>query len=144
MVFTKISNKKKMKNGLFIAFLIILCLLIKIFYIQFVQGKELSYLAYQQQTLDRSINPKRGTIYDATGKNELAVSSTVETVTINPGNIKKEEKEKVAKALSEIFELEYETILKKVNKRSSIETIIKKVEKEKTDKLRIWMQENIH
>ena len=142
MVFTKISNKKKMKNGLFIAFLIILCLLIKIFYIQFVQGKELSYLAYQQQTLDRSINPKRGTIYDATGKNELAVSSTVETVTINPGNIKKEEKEKVAKALSEIFELEYETILKKVNKRSSIETIIKKVEKEKTDKLRIWMQEN--
>ena len=142
MVFTKISNKKKMKNGLFIAFLIILCLLIKIFYIQFIQGKELSYLAYQQQTLDRSINPKRGTIYDATGKNELAVSSTVETVTINPGNIKKEEKEKVAKALSEIFELEYETILKKVNKRSSIETIIKKVEKEKTDKLRIWMQEN--
>ena len=142
MVFTKISNKKKMKNGLFIAFLIIVCLLIKIFYIQFIQGKELSYLAYQQQTLDRSINPKRGTIYDATGKNELAVSSTVETVTINPGNIKKEEKEKVAKALSEIFELEYETILKKVNKRSSIETIIKKVEKEKTDKLRIWMQEN--
>ena len=142
MVFTKISNKKKMKNGLFIAFLIILCLLIKIFYIQFIQGKELSYLAYQQQTLDRSINPKRGTIYDATGKNELAVSSTVETVTINPGNIKKEEKEKVAKALSEIFELEYETILKKVNKRSSIEKIIKKVEKEKTDKLRIWMQEN--
>ena len=102
MVFTKISNKKKMKNGLFIAFLIIVCLLIKIFYIQFIQGKELSYLAYQQQTLDRSINPKRGTIYDATGKNELAVSSTVETVTINPGNIKKEEKEKVAKALSEI------------------------------------------
>ncbi len=142
MVFTKISNKKKMKNGLFIAFLIILCLLIKIFYIQFIQGKELSYLAYQQQTLDRSINPKRGTIYDATGKNELAVSSTVETVTINPGNIKKEEKEKVAKALSEIFELEYETILKKVNKRSSIETIIKKVEKDKTDKLRIWMEEN--
>ena len=142
MVFTKISNKKKMKNGLFIAFLIILCLLIKIFYIQFVQGKELSYLAYQQQTLDRSINPKRGTIYDATGKNKLAVSSTVETVTINPGNIKKEEKEKVATVLSEIFELEYETVLKKVNKRSSIETIIKKVEKEKTDKLRIWMQEN--
>ena len=142
MVFTKISNKKKMKNGLFIAFLIIVCLLIKIFYIQFIQGKELSYLAYQQQTLDRSVNPKRGTIYDATGKNELAVSSTVETVTINPGNIKKEEKEKVAKALSEIFELEYETILKKVNKRSSIETIIKKVEKDKTDKLRIWMEEN--
>lgn len=32
--------------------------------------------------------------------------------------------------------------MKKVTKRSSIETIAKKVEKEKTDELRVWMQEN--
>ena len=95
-----------------------------------------------QQTLDRSINPKRGTIYDTTGKNILAISSSVETVTVNPGNIKKEDKEKVAKKLSELFELDYETVLKKVTKRSSIETIIKKVDKEKTDELRRWMEEN--
>ena len=95
-----------------------------------------------QQTLDRSINPKRGTIYDVTGKNILAISSSVETVTVNPGNIKKEDKEKVAKKLSELFELDYETVLKKVTKRSSIETIIKKVDKEKTDELRRWMEEN--
>ena len=37
---------------------------------------------------------------------------------------------------------EYEKVLKKVTKRSSIETISKKVEKEKTDELRKWMQEN--
>ncbi len=95
-----------------------------------------------QQTLDRSINPKRGTIYDATGKNILAISSTVETVTVNPGNIAKEDKEKVAKKLSELFELDYETVLKKVTKRSSIETIVRQVEKEKTDELRTWMEEN--
>ena len=99
-------------------------------------------MAYAQQTLDRAINPKRGTIYDATGKNILAVSSTVETITVNPGNINKNDKEKVAKALSDIFELDYETVLKKVNKRSSIETITKKVDKEKSDELRKWMQEN--
>ena len=81
--------------------------------------------------LDRSINPKRGTIYDSSGKNVLAISSTVETVTVNPGNIEKEDKEKVAKKLSEIFSLDYETVLKKINKRSSIETIVKKVDKEK-------------
>ena len=95
-----------------------------------------------QQTLDRTINPKRGTIYDSTGKNVLAISSTVETVTVNPGNISKEDKEKVAKKLSELFELDYETVLKKVTKRSSIETIVKQVEKEKTDELRKWMEEN--
>ena len=138
----KLSSKKKMRNILFIAFLIIICLIVRIGYIQFLQGRELAELAYEQQTLDRKINPKRGTIYDATGKNILAVSSTVETVTVNPSNISAENKEKVAKALSDIFELDYETVLKKVKKRSSIETIVKKVEKEKTDELREWIEKN--
>ncbi len=138
----KLSSKKKMRNTLFISFLIFICLIVRIGCIQFVQGGELSSMAYQQQTLDRNINPKRGTIYDATGTNILAVSSTVETVTVNPGNISKENKEKVAKTLSDVFELDYEKILKKVSKRSSIETIIKKVDKEKTDQLRIWMEQN--
>ena len=138
----KLSGKKKMKNILFISFLLIICLIVRLGYIQLIQGKELAKLAYEQQTLDRKINPKRGTIYDATGKNILAVSSTVETVTVNPSNISAENKEKVAKALSDIFELDYETVLKKVKKRSSIETIVKKVEKEKTDELRKWIEEN--
>lgn len=142
MVEMKLSNKKKMRNTLFIAFLVIICLVCRIGYIQFVQGGELATLAYKQQTLDRNINPKRGTIFDGTKSKALAVSSTVETVTVNPGNISKNDKEKVAKILSEIFELDYEKILKKVTKRSSIETIAKKVEKEKTDRLRIWMKEN--
>ena len=97
-------------------------------------------MAYEQQTLDRTINPKRGTIYDATGQ-VLAQSSTVETVSVNPGNIAKEDKEKVAKKLSEVFDLDYEKVIKKVSKRSSIETIAKKVEKEKTDELRKWLEE---
>ena len=138
----KLSSKKKMRNTLFITFLIIICLIGRIGYIQFIRGGELSSMAYQQQTLDRTINPKRGTIFDSTGKNVLAVSSTVETVTVNPVNIDKENKENVARILSEIFELDYETVLKKVSKRSSIETIVKKVEKEKTDKLRVWMEQN--
>ena len=142
MVEIKLSSKKKMRNVLFICFIILIFLLGRIGFIQFVQGSELKELAYMQQTLDREINPKRGTIYDRTGKNVLAISSTVETVTVNPGNIKKEDKEKVAKKLSEIFELDYETVLKKVNKRSSIETIVKKVDKDKTDILRKWMEEN--
>ena len=76
------------------------------------------------------------------GKNVLAISATVETITVNPVNIASENKESVAKALSEIFNLDYEKVLKKVTKRSSIETIVKKVDKEQTDKLRIWMKEN--
>ena len=141
MVQTSLTNKKKMRNMLFIVFLIIVILIGRLGYIQLIQGKELSELAYEQQTLDRAINPKRGTIYDATGT-VLAQSSTVETVTVNPGNISAENKEKVARKLAEIFELDYEKVLKKVSKRSSIETIAKRVNKEKTDQLREWMEEN--
>ena len=142
MTAIKLSSKRRMKNMLFICFLLILCLLGRLGYIQFLKGSELSALAYQQQTLDRNVNPKRGTIYDSTGKNILAISSTVETVTVNPGNILKKDKEKVAKKLSELFNLDYDTVLKKVTKRSSIETIVKKIDKEKTDQLRIWMEQN--
>ena len=139
---SEINRKLRMKNIILVSFLIFAIILGKIAYLQFVKGSELQSMAYVQQTLDRSVNPKRGTIYDATGKNILAVSSTVETVTVNPVNIAEKDKEKVAEALTNIFELDYETVLKKVKKNSSIETIVKKVEKDKTDELRNWMEAN--
>lgn len=138
----KLSVRKRMKNSMFLSILILTALLVRIGYIQFVNGPELKEKAYAQQTSDRVISSKRGTIYDATGKVILAVSSSVETVTVNPTHIKDEDKEKVAQKLSEIFELDYETVLKKVKKRSSIETIVKKVDKEKTNELREWLGEN--
>lgn len=84
MIPIKLTSKKKIRNLLFISFIIFAILIGRVGYIQLIEGKELSQLAYEQQTLDRAISPKRGTIYDATGKNILAISSTVETVTINP------------------------------------------------------------
>ena len=44
--------------------------------------------------------------------------------------------------MADIFELDYEKILKKANKRTSIEIIVKKVDKEKTNELRVWLDEN--
>lgn len=137
----EIARKKRIRLALLCVVLIFSVLCIRVGYIQFVKGDWLKQMAYTQQTLDRKINPKRGTIYDATGKIVLATSSSVETVTVNPLNIGNDEKEKVAKKLSELFDLEYDKVLKKVKKRTGIETIAKKVEKEKTDELRIWMEE---
>ena len=137
-----LAKKRRIKIEMFSLVLVLILLCSRIFYIALIQGDELKSRAYMQQTLDRNINPKRGTIYDATGNTILAVSSTVETVSVTPTNINKNDREKIAKALSDIFSLDYETILKKVSKRSSIEIITKKVEKTKTDELRVWMQEN--
>ena len=137
-----LKNKKKMIKALFISFIIIVLLIGRIGYLQFIKGEELQTLAYEQQVQKRTINPKRGVIYDATGNYILAVSSTAYTITVNPTNIAKEEKEKLSKALSNIFELDYDTVLKKVQKNSSIETITKKVEKSKADELRQWLIDN--
>ncbi len=120
--------------------ILLILLLFRIGYLQFIEGSELKKKAYLQQTSDRSVNPKRGTIYDATGEKVLAISSTVQTITINPTII--QEKEKVAQKLSELFELDYEKTLKKVSKRSSIEKIASKVDNEKANLLREWLDEN--
>ena len=137
-----LSNKKKMLRTMFCSFFVMAFLGFRIGFLQFHDGEKLQILAYEQQVQQRAVSAKRGTIYDSTGKYILAVSSTAYQITINPTNITKENKEKVARALSDIFELDYEKVLKKVSKKSSIETITKKVEEEKADELRKWMLEN--
>lgn len=141
-------SPKKFKVLTSIVFFILLLLIIRIGFLQFVQGASLKESAYKQQTVNQLINPKRGNILDSTGK-VLATSAQVDTVSINPTRIKdsteqltKEKKEKVAHALSEIFELDYEETLAKVTSNSSIQTIAKRVEKDKIDALKKWMEEN--
>lgn len=133
---------------------IFVLLITRLGWIQFVQGAELKELASRQQTLNKIISPRRGTIYDTNGK-KLAISAEVDTITINPkkivvehddeevAKIKTEElKKKVAGGLAEIFSLDYETVLAQVKSENTTETIIKKVEKESVDKLKKWMEEN--
>lgn len=137
-----VTRKKRLKDMIFISQIIMLGMIWRIGWIQFKMGDKLQYMAHIQQTLEREFNPKRGTIYDATGERILAVSASTQSITVNPVNIKKEDKDKVAKKLSELFDIDYETALKRVSKRSSIENIAKKVDKNKADELRVWLQEN--
>ena len=139
---------KKLRVTLIVVILILLLLIVRIGFLQFVQGNYLKELAYNQQTINQIISPKRGNIYDSTGK-ALAISAQVDTITINPNKLvknsndeTKEFKEKIAKGLSEIFELNYDEVLEKVNSSSQVETIAKKVEQEKVDTLKKWIEEN--
>lgn len=144
-------NVKKLKLIFLVVILIFALLLGRLGYLQFIKGSYLKELAYNQQSINQIISPKRGIIYDANGT-ILATSASVDTITINPSKIKdskntsdertKEVKEKLAKAFSEIFELDYEETLEKVNSTSQVETIVKKVEQDKVDKLKAWLKEN--
>ena len=63
---SNVSQKKRMRNEIIVAWGLFFALIFRIAWIQFGMGSELQSMAYVQQTLDRSINPRRGTIYDAT------------------------------------------------------------------------------
>lgn len=134
-------NSKFLFWGMIAFFIVFFLLFIRLFILQIMDGSHLKESAVRQQTTARVISPTRGTIYDSTGKS-LATSAPVDTVTINPKSIKDENKEKVAKAFSDIFALDYEETLAKVKSTNSIETIIKKVEQDKIDELKTWMKTN--
>ena len=117
--------KKRLRIALLIILIVFILLIIRIGWIQLINGKFYANLALEQQNLGREITAKRGIIYDRNGE-ILAMSASSEMITINPNNIPKDKKESVARTISEILELDYEKILKKVNKNSSIEIIAKR------------------
>ncbi len=143
-----IISKKKLRISLIIIFILMILLIFRLFYLQLIDGSHLSELASKQQTTSEVISSKRGNIYDSTGAS-LAISETVDTITINPKKIKgktTEEttklKEKVAKGLSEIFSLDYNETLEKVNSDASVKKIASKVEESKVNELKTWMKDN--
>ena len=141
IIIDKPISSKKLKLIRTFSFSIFALLILRIFWIQFIDGSWLKEKAYRQQTSSTIISPERGNILDVNGK-PLAMSEDVDTISINPTKIAEKNKTLVAKGLSEIFELDYEETLKKVNSSSSFETIIKKVENDKVSKLEDWMSNN--
>lgn len=114
--------------------------------IQFIDGKELSKKAYNQQIEAQIISPNRGKIYDSKGE-ILAQSIAVDTVSINPNlitysNGKLVSDEVIAKGISQIFNVTYEELLKELTEDKSVIVVEKKVEKDKIDKLKQWMADN--
>lgn len=128
-----INNKKKIIFYIAffqMAFFILIC---RVFFIQSIKADEYQKMAYDQQTRDRLISPKRGEIVDR-NNNPIATNESVYSISVINSQI--EEPEKVASILSEKLELKYEDVLKKVNKKVALERIKTKVDKETADLIR--------
>ena len=141
-------SKKKLRNMLIVIITLFVLLTSRLFFLQVVDGERLTNLAVTQQTTSEIISSKRGNIYDSTGV-VLAKSETVDTISINPNKLVKKKaedtksyKELVARGLSDVFKLDYNETLNKVNSTASVETIAKKVEEDKVNELKTWMKEN--
>lgn len=138
------TQRKKIGWLLAGAVFLFCALMVRVAWLQIVRGEELSSAAREQQTSDNIITPERGLIYDRNMK-ILANNLSVETISITPKNVrgnKKQSAEEIARNMAQILELDYETVLGKINKQSSFEYIKKKVEKDQADALREYINKH--
>lgn len=141
MAYATLKNKKRVSVMLIIALVGFLLVIGRLFYVQIIKGNYYKEKAYMQQTKDRTVKASRGTIYDSKG-NKLALSVSANTLSVAPTNIKKEDKEKIAKDIAEIIDEDYDKVLNKLNKTVALVTIKTNIEKETATKLSSYISEN--
>ena len=142
--FPNTVSKFKVKSVLVITLLIIIALICRLAFLQFVDSSHLQALATSQQTLTETISAKRGNIYEATGE-ELAISYHTDKIYLNPSSIKHDNEETlamykkmIAQGLSDILELNYDEILNKINTSKNRFLVASDVVQEKVDELTSW------
>ena len=119
-------------------------LAVQLYKVMIVQHDEYESMAVEQQVRETTISAARGTIYDRNMK-ILAMSATVETVYISPAEMIKYEEDPslIANGLSQILNVDYDTIMKKWEDTSSwYSTVARKIEKDLGDQVREFITEN--
>lgn len=132
----KINIKKRMVAIYGLVLLGMAVLLVRTAYWQFLRGPSLKQEAIEQQTRDSIVSSERGTIYDRNYK-VLAQSASTNMVCVVPVNIESdEEAHRVASALSEILEVEYDKVYSLCKKNTYYEIVKRRVEAEEIEKIR--------
>lgn len=131
----------KLKAFLMTIFLLLIALIIRIAYLQFIDGKSLKQEAYAQLSYTETISANRGSIYDSTGT-VLAASYEADNVVINPSKFEESEKELCAVMLASLFELDYNEVLTEINNAEKKFTLVKNIPQDKVDTLEAWIDTN--
>ena len=128
----------KIKCTFIIILVLIFLLIIRIVYLQFIDGEHLQSLATVQQTLTETISAKRGNIYDSSGTNALAISYDTDKVYVTPSEIENSNKEIIAQGLASILELDYVETLAKINSSNNRTLIAADVSQSKVTQIKDW------
>jgi stage V sporulation protein D (sporulation-specific penicillin-binding protein) len=109
---------------------------LRIFWVQFVQGAELSAKATQNRMRDVPVESKRGIIYDRNG-HELAISISADSVYAIPAEIRRSKREQeVAQKLAKILGMDEGNLFKRVTATSSFEWIKRQITPEQAKQIR--------
>lgn len=117
--------------------------------IMIINGEKYQNDASEQQLYDSLVTAPRGDIYDR-NMQTLATSSPAWTVYITPNGIRsikkagdaEKVKKKIAEGLSEILEMDYDTVYDYTGKKSYYVIVKKKIEKTAADKVRQFILDN--
>lgn len=102
-------------------------------FIEIYRAPQWQEMAYEQQTRDRLITPKRGDIVDRNGVG-IAQTQTVNAISVIPSQIK--DAEQTAQFLSETLELSYDEVFDKITQRVALVRIQTKVDTETAQTIR--------
>lgn len=119
----KINSKKRLR-GLFYAVLVLFAVIIlRMVQLMFIEAGMLQDQVENQWTSETTIVAQRGDILDANGQ-VLATSASVKSVLLKPQDIK--DPGEVASLLSEILEMDEQTIFDKASDKSKMEVWLKR------------------
>ena len=124
-----------------VAFGVLLC---RLYTLQIRDHERYETLAESQQLRTVRSNPNRGTITDRNGS-VLAISASVDNVYLSGAEIESngEDRELIADGLSEILDIDRETVMKKASESASWYVTVKKgVEQETAERVRAFKEEN--
>ena len=128
------------KRSVFLLILILVCgfgaVISRLFYLQIVQGRELSDLAVAQQMSDTVVTAKRGSIYDRNG-NTLASSANVWKVVLAPIYFENDsDRRQVSEGLANILGMNADDIMELAKKSDSYyQTVKRQVESDERNKI---------
>ena len=142
MSYVSVNSQKRVLIMMIACISVAALLLVRLLYIQIIKTDYYSQKAYAQQTRSKSVEPKRGTIYDTTGERVLAQSISTNIVTAVPNSVSKDNKEEIATNVAQILGKDKDEILKKLQQNVSSVTLATKVDQEIAQKLLEYLDEN--
>ena len=134
-----ISNKTSKRGVVLLVLFLILAFMIvfALFKLQIIEYDEYQQFVIDQMTVETNVNPLRGNIYDINGKT-LATNKTVWILYLIPKNI--DDPEFIAKNISQILGIDYNTVLNKANKRGyKYQIIHNSLDQEASNKIRSFI-----
>lgn len=131
-----VTIRKRIGFVFFVAIFLLLAVMLRLVWIQFIQGENLRQKAFAARFRNVEVKAKRGIIYDTRGR-PLAISVSTDSFYAIPAQVRKADKVKeTAEKLAEILEMDKEKVQSLITKHQAFVWIKRHVPDEQGQKIK--------